>query len=159
VNKREKNAAPMVASFERSRPTILIVDDEPLLLEVASAYLEQMNYHTLIADGPQAALRILGGEAIIDVLFSDIRMPGKIDGFELAILGRALRPTLKVILTSAYSWLDDEATVENKLDHCSVGDHKTSAAKKYVGHVAQSILHKPYSAKALAKKMQQALQG
>jgi CheY-like chemotaxis protein len=83
--------------------TILIVEDDDLVRNVAQTLLEQtLGYRVYsVADG-DAALAILEGEAAIDIMFSDVMMPG-INGRELAHKARILRPGLKVLLTSGFA--------------------------------------------------------
>src|SRR5258708_27253648 len=76
-------------------PTILIVDDEESMLEVAATILQRAGHQVLTArDGPEAiaALRENPGIAL---LFTDIQMPG-VDGVMLAALAKVRRPDLKV---------------------------------------------------------------
>lgn len=85
------------------RSTILIVEDEPLVLEVAASEFEDAGYVVLTASNADAALAQLGGDADIALLFTDIRLPGLFDGWEIAIRARALRPKLPVIYATGYS--------------------------------------------------------
>ena len=81
---------------------ILVVEDDPEVLDVTVETLRRMGYEVLTAgDGP-AALAILRREADIDILFSDIVMPRGINGVELARTARGLRPQLRVLLASGY---------------------------------------------------------
>ena len=82
--------------------TILAVDDDPAVLELAATMLQTLKYRVLTAvDGP-SALRLLSGEERIDVLFTDVAMPNGMTGVELAREARNVRPELKVLLTSGY---------------------------------------------------------
>jgi PAS domain S-box-containing protein len=82
--------------------TVLIVDDEPDLLEIAHAYLTEMGYSALRADNSASALNIVAQYEEIDLLLTDIIMPGGMNGVELAEKVRKLRPDLKVIYTSGF---------------------------------------------------------
>ncbi|MBM3600560.1 MAG: PAS domain S-box protein [Alphaproteobacteria bacterium] len=80
--------------------TVLIVEDQSEIREVATAMIEGFGYKVLTADSGAAALRILDGPSTIDLLFTDIIMPGGVDGIELAAAARAKRPGIKVLYTS-----------------------------------------------------------
>jgi PAS domain S-box-containing protein len=82
---------------------ILLVEDDRRLRRVAKARLEELGYRVVEAENGPAALRILerDGETI-DLLFTDIVMPGGMPGHELARIARERWPTLAVLLTSGY---------------------------------------------------------
>jgi PAS domain S-box-containing protein len=82
--------------------TVLIVEDEPSVLDVACEIFESLGYDVLTADHAAAALDVLRGEASIDVLFSDVVMPFGMNGVELAQKARELRPGIKILLASGY---------------------------------------------------------
>jgi CheY-like chemotaxis protein len=81
----------------------LVVEDEPEVLEIAVDALRGLGYRLLTAVDSAAALEILGGKEPIDILFTDVVMPGRINGVQLAAIGQRLRPALKVALTSGYA--------------------------------------------------------
>jgi len=88
--------------------SILIVDDEIDLLQLADQYLKSLGYRTQHAENAAQALEILKADDNIDLLFSDVVMPGGMNGYELAQqatqLARPLnRPELKVLLTSGFT--------------------------------------------------------
>jgi PAS domain S-box-containing protein len=85
------------------RPMVLIVDDSSEVAEVTSALFEQLGYETIYRDSAEAALNLLGNGGKIDLVFSDIVMPGTIDGVGLANEVRSLYPHLPVVLTTGYS--------------------------------------------------------
>ena len=93
--------------------TILIVDDEEALREVAELSLSQLGYTILTACNGDEALKILETGTHIDLLFSDIVMPGNLDGYKLALLASKKQPNLKVLLTSGYAHKDNETLSEN----------------------------------------------
>jgi len=82
---------------------VLIVDDEPDLLRLAETYLQQLGYRTLTATNAREALALFERHADIDCLFTDIVMPGGIDGFALAERLTSARPDLRVLLTSGFT--------------------------------------------------------
>jgi CheY-like chemotaxis protein len=81
-------------------PTILVVEDDVLVRSVAAAYLRECGFDVIEASGADEAIRVLQAELQVDIVFSDIQMPGSMDGFGLAQWVRRERPWLKVILTS-----------------------------------------------------------
>ncbi len=94
-------ALPPVATRGQGEK-VLLVEDNPALRRVALRHLADLGYAVIEADGPQAALAILA-ERRVDLLFSDVVMPGAINGAELA--RQALRgwPGTAVLLTSGFS--------------------------------------------------------
>lgn len=82
---------------------ILLVDDEPDFLKAAEAYLRDLGYRTFIAQRPAEALALLGEVGHIDLLFSDVVMPGPMDGVGLANRLLESQPDLKVLLTTGYA--------------------------------------------------------
>jgi signal transduction histidine kinase len=81
---------------------VLVVEDDEMVLTLASDILREFGYRLLTASDAAAALVILKGDEPIDILFSDVAMPGGMNGVQLAIEARRLRPTIKVLLTSGY---------------------------------------------------------
>ena len=82
---------------------ILIVEDEPCVLEAGVQNLRDLGYKTIAVPDAHSALEKLGTAERVDILFSDIVMPGGMDGFQLSVAARDLRPGIKVLLTSGYA--------------------------------------------------------
>jgi nitrogen-specific signal transduction histidine kinase/ActR/RegA family two-component response regulator len=82
---------------------ILVVEDEPRLRKFACRSLAAAGYQVRDAGDAATACRILTTESDIDLLFSDIVMPGDMNGRELARWAREHRPLLKVLLTTGFS--------------------------------------------------------
>jgi len=87
---------------ERKRETILVVDDDDLVRKSVVAQMRSLGYSTLEASSTAEALVLIAGTEPFDLLFSDIVMPGPMDGVELAHQAREHKPDLKVMLTSGY---------------------------------------------------------
>jgi signal transduction histidine kinase len=85
------------------RPAVLIVDDSAEVAEVTSSLFEHLGYDTLYRESADAALKLLADGTKIDLVFSDIVMPGTIDGVGLASEIRSQYPHLPVVLTTGYS--------------------------------------------------------
>jgi len=83
--------------------SILIVDDEIDLLELAEQFFSELGYKTKIADNAETALEVLKSDHNIDLLFSDVVMPGGINGYDLALQATQLHSELKVLLTSGFT--------------------------------------------------------
>jgi PAS domain S-box-containing protein len=81
---------------------ILAVDDNPDVRRAAVIQLQVLGYEVMEADGAAAALKVLESEQKIDLLFTDVVMPGGINGKELANKARAMRPQIKVLFTSGF---------------------------------------------------------
>jgi PAS domain S-box-containing protein len=99
----EAERLPAVASAARKLGgTALVVDDEADLLEIADAYLAELGYNVIRATDGDAALEAVAHSGPIDLMVTDIIMPGKLNGIELAKKVRELRPEIKVIYTSGF---------------------------------------------------------
>ena len=83
--------------------TLLVVEDEPQLLQMITSVLGRLGYVVVTATSGQEALSLVEGGEAFDLLLTDVVMPGKIGGFELARRVRALRPDIPVIYTSGYT--------------------------------------------------------
>ena len=86
-----------------SPPTILAVEDEKLLLDILVIELEDVGYHVLQATSYEEALSHLLEQAPIDALITDIRLPDRQSGWDLAEQVRGLLPNLPVIYVSGFS--------------------------------------------------------
>jgi PAS domain S-box-containing protein len=112
---------------------ILVVEDNEGVRLVALKQLENLGYRTLEAENAKEALAILDREPEIDLLFTDIVMPGGMSGSELAREASKRRPGLKVLLTSGYT------------AHAATnGDHDIEGLE---------LLNKPFRQRDLAEKL------
>jgi CheY-like chemotaxis protein len=93
---------PEEDEVRQTRGTVLIVEDEPEVLEIAKEIFDSLGYEVLTSPDAVAALEVLNGNAEIDVLFSDVVMPRGMSGIELANEARRLRPAAKILLASGY---------------------------------------------------------
>ena len=83
--------------------TVLLVEDNSEVAEVAKAYLDELGYSVKGAASAQAGLDLLEKEGGVDIVFSDILMPGGMNGLELAAAVRKKFPAITVLLTTGYS--------------------------------------------------------
>jgi len=104
--------------------TVLVVDDEEDLLEIAIAYLDEMGFTSYQATNGASALEMLEHHNEIDLLVTDIVMPGGMNGVELVEKARALRPNLKIIYSSGFP--------------------AEALAERSMSLVDGPLLHKPY---------------
>jgi signal transduction histidine kinase/CheY-like chemotaxis protein len=124
--------------------TILIVDDEEALLDVAAANLKQLGYKTLSAANGQHALEILDSRRDVNLLFCDVIMPGELNGYNVALTAHGIYPALKILLTSGFANENGENA------------HPES---DYLNRLASDLLGKPYNARELAMAVRRALDG
>lgn len=97
-------AVAPVAGMVRGEGTILLVEDEPALLKVGKLLLSRNGYTVLTAtDGVEALAVWAEHRAEIDLLYTDMVMPGKLTGLQLAERFMAEKPGVKVIITSGYN--------------------------------------------------------
>jgi CheY-like chemotaxis protein len=113
-------------------PTILVVEDEILVRTVIAAYLRDCGFDVVEAGNAEEAVRVLEASIRVDIVFSDVNMPGRLDGFGLVQWLRRERPGLKIILTSGAA-----QAVKDASDLCA--------------HVP--ILAKPYDYAELARQL------
>jgi CheY-like chemotaxis protein len=117
--------------------TILVVEDDALVRGYVIAQLGGLGYRTLVASDGAAALALVDQGAEFDLLFTDVIMPGGINGRQLADAVAARRPGMKVLYTSGYT--DDAIVHEGHLDP------------------GVALLRKPYRKADLAQKIREVL--
>ena len=121
------------------KETILLVEDDPSVREIATMMLESLGYCVHTAESGPTALQILQETGKIDLLFTDLVMPNGMSGYDLVVRAREIRPGLKVLFTSGYS----EQFVRER----------DGAAQNI------PILGKPYRKQKLAEKVRGILDG
>jgi PAS domain S-box-containing protein len=112
---------------------ILVVEDDDLVRHYLEIQLRNLNYRVSIADSGPAALVIIQASDDLDLLFTDVVMPGGMNGRELADAARVIRPELRVLYTSGYT--------ENAIVHQGRLD------------VGVELLSKPYRRQELEAKL------
>jgi PAS domain S-box-containing protein len=136
---RSREAVETLAEPEAAAPagkseTILVVEDNTEVKTVAIALLEQLHYRTVAVDSAPAALEALASGETIDLVFTDVMLPGDVDGLTLAKKIRAKYPKIPVLLTSGY-------------------------AKALTARHGWPILRKPYQIAALGEAIREGLGG
>jgi CheY-like chemotaxis protein len=101
-------AEPLVADagvfgFERGEKSILIVEDDALVREYVVTQIGSLGFKTLAASNAVEALAVINGSEPIDLLFTDVIIPGGMNGRQLALAALKQRPELKVLYTSGYT--------------------------------------------------------
>jgi CheY-like chemotaxis protein len=86
-----------------ARPTVLVVEDEMLIRMMVSESLRQAGCEVFEASDADEAFEVLSASGDPDVLVTDVKMPGAVDGLELATRVRKARPGVKVVLTSGHA--------------------------------------------------------
>ncbi|ABN78069.1 PAS domain-containing protein [Cereibacter sphaeroides] len=130
---RPLDTGPMTGGTE----TILLVEDDEQVRSTAAGLLQDLGYSVLQAKDADRALTIVESGARIDLLFTDVVMPGKLTSRQLAEKTRGLRPGLPVLFTSGYT--------QNSIVH---GGRLDSGVH---------LLSKPYTQEALARKIREVL--
>ena len=89
----------------RAQPpaTVLVVDDDELLREMAAMFLSMQGYRVIEAGNADEAVTVLDSASQVDVVFTDLRMPGRLDGVGLARWVRDHCPETRVLITSGYA--------------------------------------------------------
>jgi two-component system, response regulator PdtaR len=92
----------------RSAPVILIVEDEFLLRLDSAETIESAGFEVIQAANADEAIAILNGRPDIHVVFTDIQMPGSMDGLKLARFVRDRWPPIKIVATSGHVTVDED---------------------------------------------------
>jgi PAS domain S-box-containing protein len=87
----------------RGRETVLVVEDNLEVQEVASLLLDQLGYRVLVSTSAVTALETLASGETVDLVLTDVVMPGELDGLALVARIRELYPDIAVLLTSGYA--------------------------------------------------------
>lgn len=96
---------PSMASPASDRLTVLVVEDEPLVRQVTVQSLIDSGYDVIEAETGDEAVSFLDQGRPVDVLFTDIRMPGTVNGWQVAEAFRAAKPGLPVLYATGHSTL------------------------------------------------------
>ncbi len=91
--------------------TILVVEDNDAVRMVTAELLEELGYNAILTDNPHSAMEVLTSDQPINLLFSDVVMPGGMDGFALAQRAAELRPGVKLLLTSGFAEFGNTPTI------------------------------------------------
>jgi PAS domain S-box-containing protein len=95
--------APATSARAQTGKTVLVVDDEPSVRMLVTEVLEELGYVSIEASDGPAGLRMLQSDMRVDLLVTDVGLPGGINGRQLADAARTTRPDLKVLFITGYA--------------------------------------------------------
>ncbi len=136
---RQEQCADPSAAPRGEGETVLVVDDEPTVRMLVAEILSDLGYHALEAEDGAAGLRVLQSEARVDLLVTDVGLPGGLNGRQVADAARALRPGLKVLFITGYA---ENAVLSH--GHLDPGMH---------------VMTKPFGMEALATRIRALIKG
>lgn len=127
--------APELADAPRAEhgQTVLVVDDEPTVRMLVTEILEDLGYRAIEAADGAAGLQVLQSDVRLDLLITDVGLPGGMNGRQVADAARLTRPDLKVLFITGYA---ENAVLSH--GHLDPGMH---------------VLTKPFAMEALAKRI------
>jgi PAS domain S-box-containing protein len=130
----EEAAGPELPRSDQGE-TVLVVDDEPTVRMLVTDVLEELGYSAIEAADSATGLKILQSDARIDLLVTDVGLPGGMNGRQMADAARVARPGLRVLFITGYA------------DNAAVGN----------GHLdpGMSVLTKPFPMEALATRIRE----
>ena len=132
--------APLVAAPRAEQgETVLVVDDEPTVRMLVAEILEDLGYRVVEAADGAAGLRALRSDTRIDLLVTDVGLPGGMNGRHLADAGRLLRPGLQILFITGFA---DKAALGH--DELAAGMH---------------VLTKPFALEVLASRIKELIDG
>jgi CheY-like chemotaxis protein len=119
--------------------TVLVVDDDATVRMLVSEVLTENFYHILEAVDGRSAMKLLESDRRIDLLITDVGLPGGMNGRQIADAARTLRPQLKVLFITGYA---ENAVIKN-------------------GHLdpGMAVLAKPFAMSTLGNKIREMLEG
>jgi PAS domain S-box-containing protein len=119
--------------------TVLVIDDEPAIRMLAGEVLADLGYSTIEAEDGPAGLLVLNSDARVDLLITDVGLPGGLNGRQVADAARTLRPDLKVLFITGYA---ENAVLSH--GHLDAGMH---------------VMTKPFGMDALATRIRALISG
>ncbi len=133
--------APELADAPRAQQgeTVLVVDDEPTIRMLVAEVLQDLGYTAIEAADGSSGLRVLQSDVRIDLLVTDVGLPGGINGRQVADAARVTRPNLKVLFITGYA---ENAVVSH--GHLDPGMH---------------VVTKPFAMEALASRIKDLISG
>jgi PAS domain S-box-containing protein len=137
IGAEEQSGAASTEQMRGGSESILVVEDDEAVRETALSLLRNLGYKVLQAPDARSALSIIESGVAVDLLFTDMVMPGPIRSPELAAKARLRIPNLAVLFTSGYT--------ENAIVHAGRLDEGVE------------LLSKPYTQEALARKVREVL--
>jgi CheY-like chemotaxis protein len=134
-----QSLSPDLADAPRGEgETVLVVDDEPTVRMLVTEVLSDVGYNALEADDGAAGLKVLNSGARVDLLVTDVGLPGGMNGRQVADAARTTRPGLKVLFITGYA---ENAVLSH--GHLDPGMH---------------VLTKPFGIDALASRIRKLIE-
>ncbi len=127
------------AGRARQGETVLVVDDEPTVRMLVAEVLEDLGYRAIEAADGAAGLGVLQSNVRLDLLITDVGLPGGMNGRQVADAGRAVRPGLKVLFITGYA---ENAVLSH--GHLDPGMH---------------VLTKPFAMEVLGSRIKELITG
>jgi PAS domain S-box-containing protein len=141
VGKVEVDRAPEVSVRPRAGAgeTVLVVDDEPTVRTLIAETLSELGYTAIEAADALSGMKVLDSDVRLDLLITDIGLPGGMNGWEMADRARQRRPDLKVLFITGYA------------ENAAIGN----------GHLrpGMQVLSKPFAMEKLASRIRSIIQG
>ncbi len=131
----ESDAHIPPVEFTQSGETILIVDDEPTVRMLLTDSLGDLGYTLIEAADSLAGLKLLRSDVHIDLLITDVGLPGGMNGRQMADAGREVRPQLKTLFITGYA------------ENAAIGDEQLGPGMR--------VLTKPFAIDALTSRVQE----
>ncbi|MCF5805639.1 MULTISPECIES: PAS domain-containing protein [Pseudomonas syringae group] len=131
----ESDALIPPGEFTQSGETILIVDDEPTVRMLLTDSLGDLGYTLIEAADSLAGLKLLRSDVHIDLLITDVGLPGGMNGRQMADAGREVRPQLKTLFITGYA------------ENAAIGDEQLGPGMR--------VLTKPFAIDALTSRVQE----
>ncbi|WP_024689813.1 PAS domain-containing protein [Pseudomonas tremae] len=131
----ESDALIPPVEFTQSGETILIVDDEPTVRMLLTDSLGDLGYTLIEAADSLAGLKLLRSDVHIDLLITDVGLPGGMNGRQMADAGREVRPQLKTLFITGYA------------ENAAIGDEQLGPGMR--------VLTKPFAIDALTSRVQE----
>ena len=132
-------AEPMLATDPGQGETVLVIDDEPTVRMLVAEVLDEAGYIVIQADDGPSGLAILQSDTRIDLLISDVGLPGGMNGRQVADAARVTRPELKVLFITGYA------------ENAAVGNGLLDAGME--------VITKPFAMTTLAAKVREIISG
>jgi DNA-binding NtrC family response regulator len=102
----ERTLENRMGDVPEGHETVLVVEDDDLVLELVVAMMKDLGYEVVTATEARSALSIIQHDDRIQLLFADVIMPDQMNGIDLARAAQRCRPELKILLTSGYAGFD-----------------------------------------------------
>ncbi|MCJ2033383.1 PAS domain-containing sensor histidine kinase [Methylobacterium sp. J-068] len=139
VDENDASTATLELSRSEQGETVLVVDDEPTVRMLVTDILAELGYTAIEAADSASGLKVLQSDARIDLLVTDVGLPGGMNGRQMADAARVSRPDLKVLFITGYA---ENAVLGN-------------------GHLApgMAVLTKPFAVDAMAARIRHMITG